>query len=189
MNRPRRTNQGFTLVELAIVAAVVGVAMTMAVGSFVQTVQAQKRNAALSLANLTLREQRSQALESRIPHFVRPAPGGSGVVVGRALFNRTTGKCGATTSSTNLLLEGLKVSGSNICFTPDGTTDDVNTQDLRFDPSGGGGPPTGLARVEVFPAGTFRWTGVTLFRSSGLAMTSISFRSVANADISLAELQ
>lgn len=189
MNRRRlRSLHGFTLVELAIVAAVVGVAMTMAVGSFVQTVQAQKRNAALSMANLTLREQRSQALESRIPHFVRPAPGGSGVVLGRATFNRTTGKCGTATSSTTLLLDGLKVSGSNICFTPDGTTDDVNTQDLRFDPSGGGATG-GLARVEVFPAGTFRWTGMTLFRSSGLAMTSISFRSVANANISLTQLQ
>lgn len=178
--------RAFTLAELAVVLAMIAIAMAIGLMSIVDSVRTQQRNAALSLANLTLREQRSQALESRKPHFVRPAAGGKGVVLGTATSVDAAGKCSGLIPKQTIELAGLRVSGSSICFTEDGNTDDSNSQDLNFAVPGATG---NVAAVSVFPAGTFRWSGMSLFRMSGLAMTSISFRSVANANISLTQLQ
>lgn len=182
----RSRRRGFTLAELATVMCLIAVAMAIGMFSIIDVVRVQQRNAALSLANLTLREQRSQALESRIPHFIRPAPGGAGVVLGRASSVNAAGKCAGLITTQTIPLAGLRVSGSSICFTPNGNTDDSNAQDLNFTIPGAS---ASVAAVSVFPAGTFRWTGMSLFRLSGLAITSISVRSIANANISLTQLQ
>lgn len=182
----KRSARAFTLAELATVLLLVAIAMAIGLFSIVDVIRVQQRNAALSLANLTLREQRSQALESRIPHFIKPAPGGAGVVLGRASGVNAAGKCTGLVPTQTIPLAGLRVSGSNICFTPNGNTDDESAQDLNFTVPGA---TSSVAAVSVFPAGTFRWTGMSLFRISGLAVTSISVRSIANANISLTQLQ
>ena len=178
-----KAGRGFTLLELALVLAMVGVATSIGLVSLVDMVTVQKRNAALSLANLTLREQRALALETRKPRYVKPAAGGSGVVIGLATVADGTSDCVEDTGPTQTItMGGLKVGGDRVCFTADGNTDDDGASDLTFRIPGASAD---LAAVEVFPAGVMRWSGAGIFKmSSGLAMTSISVKTFAKASIS-----
>ncbi|MDP2340495.1 MAG: type II secretion system protein [Deltaproteobacteria bacterium] len=190
--RSLKPARGFTLAELAIVAAMIGIAMAIGLASLVDMVTVQRRNAALSIANLTLREQRALALETRKPRYVKPSPSGAGVVIGQASVTPGTTPlssptCTEDATPTQLIdMAGLQVSGERICFTSDGTTDDNGTSDLSFRTPGA---PSALAAVSVFPAGTMRWSGAGLFQMSGFAMTSISVKSIAHASISTTFIQ
>jgi len=187
--RSLRATRGFTLAELAIVLAMIGIAMAIGLASLVDMVTVQRRNAALSMANLTLREQRALALETRKPRYVKPSSSGAGVVIGQASFNSTTPAAVCTEDATptqTIDMAGLLVTGERVCFTADGNTDDNSPSDLSFRAPGA---PVALAGVSVFPAGTMRWSGAGLFQMSGFAMTSISVKSIANASISTAFIQ
>jgi type II secretory pathway pseudopilin PulG len=181
--------RAFTLIELGVVVAMIGVAMAIGLASFVDMVAVQKRNASLSIANLTLREQRALALETRKPRYVKPSPSGNGVVIGKASFDATTPGATCTedpTPTQTIPMSGLQVSGERVCFTADGNTDDNTPSELSFRAPG---DTTALAGVSVFPAGTMRWSGAGLFQMSGFAMTSISLKSIAHASISTTFIQ
>ncbi len=178
----------FTLLEIALVLSMVGVAAALSAASLVDMVSVQKRNAALSIANLTLREQRSLALETGKPRYVKPAPSGNGVVIGMATFDAGTENCSEDASPTQTIkMGGLNVSGDRVCFTADGSTDSSGPSDLKFRVPGA---VADLAKVDVYQAGTMRWTGSEIFKvSAGLAVTSISVKSIANAQITTSFIQ
>lgn len=174
----KRSQGAFTLIELAIVLAIIGVMVSLAGFGFAAMMETQRQNAALAEANIALRDERAKALESRTPRFVRPDPAGGAILVGSARVG-TGGRCTVDTVERRIPMNGLDVDGDTICFTEDGNTDD--TEPLGFDFKHPG-TTTPCASVGVFPAGTMRWTGTSLFRSDGVAVTSISVKNVARAN-------
>jgi prepilin-type N-terminal cleavage/methylation domain-containing protein len=173
--------RAFTLVELAVVVAVLGVSMALGVGGIVNTVAVHRQNAALAEANLALREERSRALETRRPRFVRPDPTGNGLLIGSATTTTTGTGASATTTCTDgpveqrLDLGPIKATGDRVCFTEDGNTDADAPLTLGFVAS----TSTSPIEVKIFPAGTLRWTGASLFLSSKAVVPSISVHNIA----------
>jgi prepilin-type N-terminal cleavage/methylation domain-containing protein len=184
---PRR-GRGFTMVELAVVVAMIGVAMGLGLASMADIAATQRRNAALAEANLALREERSRALESRRPRFVKPDPVGNGLVIGGATIvtnQNGTVSCTDGPIEQRLDLGSVEARGDRVCFTPDGTTQaDVPLQ-LDFAIAGDAKP---LAGVKVFPAGTVKWSGTSLFKVSGCT-PSISVKNIANQTVNQVYLQ
>lgn len=157
-----RSLRGFTLAELAVVAAAVAVVIGIGAVGVVEMTATQKRNASLALANLTLREQRALALERRTGRFVRPQTGG-GLVTGTATITGST--CVEDTEDAVIATPGLEVGGATrVCFSRDGDSPAPAAQVLQFRVPG---EAVSLATVAVYPAGVLAWTGVS-FASSGL---------------------
>lgn len=181
----KRRARGFTLAEIAVVVAIIGVSLALGLTSMVDMVAIQRKNAALAQANLTLREERARALETRRPRYVKPSPIGTGLVVGNATVN-AGGTCVEGPIEQRVELPTVKVTGERVCFTQDGNTDLTVPIALDFKPAGGG---ASLASVDVFPAGTLRWTGSTLFHLRSAAIPSISVRNIADQTVNPIFLQ
>lgn len=185
----RHRQRGFTLAEMAVVVAVIGVGLALGLTSIVDIARAQQKNAALAEANLALREERAKALESRKPRFVKPDPVGTGLVVGSATITTvgTTVTCSEGPIERRLDLGPIKARGERVCFTPDGTTQSEAPLKLDFVPKDGS-TTAALAEVKVFPAGTLRWTGTSLFKATACT-PSISVQNIANQSVSPIYLQ
>jgi prepilin-type N-terminal cleavage/methylation domain-containing protein len=181
----RRRPRGFTLAEIAVVVAIIGVSLALGLTSMADMVAVQRKNAALAQANLTLREERARALETRRPRYVKPAPIGTGLVLGNATVN-AGGTCVEGPVEQRVDLPTVKVTGDRVCFTQDGNTDVTLPIALDFKPAGGG---ASLASVDVFPAGTLRWSGSSLFQLRTAAIPSISVRNIADQTINPIFLQ
>ena len=179
----------FTLVEVAVVAALLSVGLTLAITSIVDMVAVQKRNAALAEVNLILRELRGLALETRNPRYVKPSPSGNGVVIGQATTpSAGAGSCTENPGPTQTIKSGgLTVTGSRICFRSDGSTDESSSSLLTFAVPG---VAEALAVVAVFPAGTMRWTGTSLSSVDiGLASSSLSVKTFATTATSVSQIR
>lgn len=171
------------MVELAAVLAVLGVAMALGAGSLVDTVAVHRQNAALAEANLTLREERARALETRSARFVRPDPSGNALLIGSAVATTTGTGATATTNCVDgpveqrLDLGPIKATGDRICFTEDGNTDANVPLALGFKTNAGATP---MAEVQIFPAGTLRWSGASLFIHTKAIVPSLSVHNIAS---------
>lgn len=183
-----RDVRGFTLVELAVVVAMIGIGMALGIASMVDITRAQRRNAALAEANLALREERARALESRRARYVKPDPGGNGLVIGGAIaLTATDGSVTCTDGPVEQRLElgAVEARGDRVCFTADGTTQAERPLQLDFALPGSAAP---LAEVKIFPAGTVKWAGTSLFKGSSSA-PSISVKNIANQTVEPIYLQ
>lgn len=183
----RSAHRGFTLAEMAVVVAVLGVSLSLGIASIVDIARVQQHNAALAEANLALREERARALESRRPRFVKPDPVGTGLVMGSATITQvgTTITCDEGPVEQRLALGSVTASGDRVCFTQDGTTHSNAPLNLNFKTASN---DTSVADVKVFPAGTVRWEGTTLFKATACT-PSISVQNVANQTVSPVYLQ
>lgn len=176
------------MVELAVVVAMIGIGMGLGLASMVDIAATQRRNAALAEANLALREERARALESRRPRFVKPDPVGNGLVIGGAtVVTNTDGTVTCTDGPVEQRLDlgAVEARGDRVCFTPDGTTQSEVPLQLDFGVAGASAP---LAAVKVFPAGTVKWSGTTLFKVSSCT-PSISLKNISNQTVNPVLLQ
>jgi prepilin-type N-terminal cleavage/methylation domain-containing protein len=182
------SRRGFTLVELAVVVAVIGVAVGLGLASMADITATQRRNAALAEANLALREERARALESRRARYVKPDPVGNGIVIGGAtVVTATDGTVTCTDGPVEQRLDlgPVEARGDRVCFTADGTTQAEAPLKLDFALVGSAEL---LAEVKVFPAGTAKWAGTTLFAVSTVT-PSISVKNIADQTVSPVYLQ
>jgi len=186
MSRPTAA-RGFTLAELAIVVAMIGVGLAIGLVSIVDIAKAQAQNAALAEANLALREERAKALEARRARFVKPDPTGTGIVMGSATITRTgsTITCTEGPVEHRVPLGPVKAFGDRVCFSEDGTTQATAPLKLSFKTVVEGQP---VADVKVFPAGTVRWSGTALFKATACT-PSISVQNIANQSVAPVYLQ
>jgi type II secretory pathway pseudopilin PulG len=184
VHRPRRRRPpAFTLAEIAVVVAAIGVALSLGVAGIVEMTVTQKRNASLAMANLAVREQRALALERRTPRFVKPASAGAGLVTGTAQVDGTD--CSELVVDPVTPTPGIEVDGQLICFNENGESiiDDRRTLQFRIP-----GETIALAEVTVFKAGTLAWTGA-IVQSASLADTNLTVKSIATQDTNLAVFQ
>jgi len=189
----RRLARAFTLAELAVVVALIGVAMGLGVASMVDMVGVQRRNAALAQANLTLREERARALEARRPRYVMPDPVGNGLVVGTATAIRDVNEavigCTGFVIEQRIELPTLEARGDPVCFVEDGSTDSQIPLTLDFVPANAPGGTDPVAEVKVFPAGTMKWLGTSLSALHGGCASAVSVKNIASQTISPVYLQ
>jgi type II secretory pathway pseudopilin PulG len=178
MPRPRRRRHpAFTLAEIAVVIAAIGVALSLGVAGILEMTVTQKRNASLAMANLAVREQRALALERRTPRFVKPASAGTGLVTGTAQVDGNN--CTELASDPVTPTPGIDVTGQLVCFNENGESsiDDRRTLQFRIP-----GETIALAEVTVFKAGTLAWTGA-IVQSASVADTNLTVKSIATQEV------